>query len=273
MALVRQQRRTLCALTVLLFFQQACIDFRCSPELTDFVQSWPAQRSAAGGGRTRLVRQTYRQATQSSSSSAPPTAADPSAEKRAALLAEIQAAAKRTDRGTAMSAQERRDIRRLLTDLARLNPTARPAEAWDNPPGATLVGEWNLIWSDAPDVARPSDVKVGQRIEIADDGRKTVTNVVDVPLPVLTNVGAVTNLNVITRANPVSSSRVDLRIVGIDAARGSEWPAWLPFLNLFSLLPKNQDGSPFGAFDVLYLDDEFRITRTNSGYFSINQRL
>lgn len=199
-------------------------------------------------------------------------AAAPTEAEAAALKRQVFAEGAALRRGTAMAPEQRAAFRALLERLAALNPTPRPAEAWaDVSVGdrvGSLVGVWDLVWSDAPDVARPGGVKTGQRIAVDATGRRTITNVVEVPLP-----WGTVELGVETLATPLSPTRVDLRIRGIDAKPSASWPWFVPFINLFDLLPKSDEGSPFGSFDVLYLDDSLRVTQTNSGYYTVNQRV
>eukprot|EP00419_Tripos_fusus_P057689 CAMPEP_0172910454 /NCGR_PEP_ID=MMETSP1075-20121228/184676_1 /TAXON_ID=2916 /ORGANISM="Ceratium fusus, Strain PA161109" /LENGTH=161 /DNA_ID=CAMNT_0013768591 /DNA_START=150 /DNA_END=636 /DNA_ORIENTATION=- len=154
-------------------------------------------------------------------------------------------------RGTAMSRDQRAKFVTLLQRLAALNPTPRPAEAWDlsSKDGCgSLVGMWDLVWSDAPDVARPESVKAGQQISVDSRGQRTITNLVQVPLP-----WGTVELGVETLAIPQSPTGVDLRIRGIDAKPAASWPWFVPFINVFDLLPKNEAGSPFGSFEDFIL--------------------
>eukprot|EP00931_Biecheleriopsis_adriatica_P012101 TRINITY_DN113203_c0_g1_i1.p1 TRINITY_DN113203_c0_g1~~TRINITY_DN113203_c0_g1_i1.p1 ORF type:complete len:280 (+),score=18.86 TRINITY_DN113203_c0_g1_i1:23-841(+) len=172
-------------------------------------------------------------------------------------------------RGTSMTAKESGRFRELLLELAALNPTSKPAEAWGTVPGtSSLLGKWELVWSDAPDVARPESVKTEQEIALDGTGRRTITNIVEVPLP-----WGTVELGVETLAMVTSSSEIDLKIRGIDAKKSDSWPWFVPFINIFDLIPKSENGSPFGSFQVLYLDESLRITKTNSGYYAVNKRI
>lgn len=167
-----------------------------------------------------------------------------------------------------MTSEEARAFRQLILELAAMNPTSKPAEAWNTVDTPSLVGNWELVWSDAPDVARPAGVKTEQKIAVDSAGRRTITNIVEVPLP-----WGTVELGVETLATATSSSNIDLKIRGIDAKKSASWPWFVPFLNVFDLIPKSEKGSPFGSFQLLYLDESLRVTKTNSGYYTVNKKL
>ena len=183
----------------------------------------------------------------------------------------------------------------------------RPSSS--SPP--SLIGKWTLVYTDAPDILGLADgdtlarvQRIGQECR---DGGTTIINVIEWVPPVWlgalpTSIGGTGRerilQKVITRAsaNPGAPYRVDLSLRGIEVVLAPDpnhrrrddasWNVPSPSASSSSstkgLLPswlrqrpirlQGPWTAPLGSFDILYLDDEIRIIRTDRGYYSINKR-
>ena len=178
---------------------------------------------------------------------------------------------------------------------------------------STLSGKWTLVYTDAPDITSLDTSKnpfatailgkIGQecnppyiknviewkRPEWATNlpfsGRKSGSVGDDDEPRILQKV--VTSAS----ANPKNPFKVNLKVAGFELMVGDneflegntssdditsriETLGLLP--GLLSLNPIDIKGPlnpPFGQFEILYLDDNFRIIRTYQGYYAINQRI
>jgi hypothetical protein len=86
-------------------------------------------------------------------------------------------------------------------------------------------------------------------------------------------------------STPADNPTVDLKLVGLEISgtNGSMEETNSGLINsllngpaaLFEQNPIKLQGplkGPFGKFDILYLDDEMRITKTYQGYYTVNVR-
>ena len=165
---------------------------------------------------------------------------------------------------------------------------------------STLVGKWTLMYTDAPDItsldggpfATAKLGRIGQECN-----PPSIKNVIEWMRPdwasslpfFASDDGSSRVLQKVccegsaTEQNP---STVDLKLVGLEFLGMKEsdsddgksggfnsvlgGPAALLKRNPVKL--KGPITAPFGKFDILYLDDDMRITKTYQGYIAINIR-
>ena len=174
------------------------------------------------------------------------------------------------------SAKQRREVESLLKDLIALNPNPQPAV------GASLDGDWELIYSDAPDITGLANSgpllalrRVGQQID-ADAG--TIQNVIEYGprswLPGLDLANAredVLQQRVLLSYSVAEDGRrCRLQISGLQLGARQ-----LLGTNLRSTPPLTLKGfveAPFGDFTCLYNDGDVRVVRTLQGYYGVNRR-
>ena len=183
---------------------------------------------------------------------------------REALKEDILQLATATQRGFRASPAQRDEMNRLIYQLADRNPTPNPAYSFllrkSNSTTTTLIGKWTLRYTNAPDI-----LSLDHSIPFATLGRigqecapPYITNVIEWKSTTsLTSQPSILQ-RVVTQAAPVSSSRVQLLAAGVQLG------SWVRLQGPLRL--------PFGHFDLLYLDDTFRIVRTSQGYYAINTR-
>jgi len=195
---------------------------------------------------------------------------------RQALLDAI----KPLDRGFRATSDERKRVAGLITTLASTAP-ALSAEG--------LGGEWELLWSDAPDIVGSSfgtitgagglsspfadAARIGQSIDAA---AGTIANVIEYRPPAWL-ASAAPGLasdrlqQRVLLAYTTSGTRCELTVRGAVVA-----PRMALGVSLLALPPLTLQGDlslPFGSFEVLYNDGELRAVRTKQGYFGVNRRL
>jgi hypothetical protein len=237
--------------------------------------------------------------------------------KRLMLKRELKDLGEQTDRGFRATVEEQNKIRQMIFQLASLNPTPAPAEAYFsttkrelysiNSNVASARGKWTLIFTDAPDITSLKSPfnpvaelgRIGQECE-----PPTITNVIEWKAPdwiqqspfvpdlwkgrsdcgeprILQKV--VTNAS----ASPQVPSKVFLKLSGfkiegppVKEALGASDLSGVIWQNGvvaggLQLFPINLQGTlsaPFGEFEILYLDEEMRITRTGQNYYAVNLR-
>ena len=72
-------------------------------------------------------------------------------------------------------------------------------------------------------------------------------------------------------ASTSDPSTVDLKILGLELeGEGDSGPASILGNNPVKL--QGPLSAPFGKFDILYLDETMRITKTYQGYYAVNLR-
>lgn len=205
-----------------------------------------------------------------------------------------------TDRGFACSDADRLRARDAIDTLARRNPTAAPAAAYYpagtavvDPAIPTLRGKWTLVYTDAPDITSLAATtptarlgRIGQECTSSDDvgggGGGTIKNVIEwrrpawaASLPFAGDDDARVLQQVCcgAAADPATPTEVALTLVGLElrgSGAGGGPGAWLADRGPVEL--RGPLTLPFGRFDVLYLDEEMRITRTDRGYYAVNVR-
>ena len=173
------------------------------------------------------------------------------------------------------SAAQRREVESVLRDLVALNPNPEPAA------GSALDGDWELIYSDAPDIVGLSNAgpllelrRVGQQI---DASAGTIANVIEFGprswLPGLDLVNAredVLQQRVLLSYGVEDGRRCRLKLSGLRLA-----PRQLLGVNLSSAPPLTLKGfveAPFGDFTCLYNDGDVRVVRTVQGFYGVNRR-
>lgn len=202
------------------------------------------------------------------------------------------------DRGFKCTKSERGRVEKLLDELSKVNPTEEPGAAFyeegqsggDDPDqiGAkpSIAGRWRLIYTDAPDIIALGDnqlAELGRIGQECDAVAKTISNVIEWSPPSWLKSGVVAN------SFPFTDDQVEQRIVlRASSDKGSPFRVQL-FVEGFDLVPQKFLGSstppnalrlrgplsgkiPFGAFDVLYLDDTLRAVRTSQGFYAVNIR-
>ncbi len=164
---------------------------------------------------------------------------------------------------------------------------------------STLVGKWTLIYTDAPDItsldggpfATAKLGRIGQECN-----PPSIKNVIEwrrpdwaTSLPFVSDGGSSRVLQKVccegsaTQQNPrvVDLKLVGLELVGIKGSDSGDGKSG-GFNSILggpaALLERNPvklEGpltAPFGKFEILYLDDDMRITKTYQGYSTINIR-
>lgn len=235
--------------------------------------------------------------------------------KRLNLKRELIIWGEQTDRGFRASLEEQNKIRQMIFQLAALNPTPSPAEAYFSTTrrevnstasrAASIKGKWTLVFTDAPDI---TSLKSPLN-PLADLGRigqecdpPTITNVIEWKAPVWVQMSPfVPDLwkgrgdtgeprilqKVVTKATASSQapSKVFLKLAGLkvegppvkDSLDSKEFSEVISQIGILAgglqLFPVNLQGplsAPFGEFELLYLDEEMRITRTGQNFFTVN---
>ena len=160
---------------------------------------------------------------------------------------------------------------------------------------STLAGKWTLIYTDAPDI---TSLDIEGPFSTAKLGRigqecnpPTIKNVIEWTRPdwpsflpfsgkessrVLQKVCCE---GTASKDNPLA---VDLKLVGLEISGEdgaaddninpfrSNGPATLLEKNPVNL--KGPLSAPFGKFEIIYLDDDMRITKTYQGFYAVNIR-
>lgn len=169
----------------------------------------------------------------------------------------------------------------------------------NTPAAPSLAGKWTLIYTDAPDItsletATPT-AKLGRIGQECDPLTKSIKNVIEwrrpqwaAALPFSGSDGSRILQKVCTkaRASPMKPLEVDLEIAGIElgvpaSGGGGTGDLWQDIQNdglavaLLQARPVRLEGpltAYFGRQTILYLDEDFRIIRTNQGYVAANVR-
>jgi hypothetical protein len=238
--------------------------------------------------------------------SATTTVVDPEGKK---IKQEFLELADRTNRGFQASNMDRKRARELIYDLARYNPSKEPASPYyskemgeSNSSSATLAGKWTLVYTDAPDITgldtsrNPlSTAKLGR---IGQECKPPyIKNVIEyrrpdwaANLPFSGTEDSRVLQKIVTSgsATPDKPFLVELKAVGLEleAGEGKDESDTSDFVSLIQKkgLPagllmtnpvdlKGPLTAPFGRFEILYLDDEFRVIQTYQNYLAANRRI
>lgn len=175
----------------------------------------------------------------------------------------------------------------------------------DSSSNSSISGKWTLIYTDAPDITgldtsrNPfSTAKLG-RIgqECSPPYIKNVIEWVrpdwakDLPFSGSDESRILQKVVTSGSATPAQPTFVDLKIAGLELSSGGNveetgaddgtnlvetiqnkgLPAGLLSVNPVDL--KGPLNPPFGRFEILYLDEEFRAIRTSTNYLAVNRRI
>lgn len=168
----------------------------------------------------------------------------------------------------------------------------------------TLTGKWTLVYTDAPDITSLGNSNVWAKLgRIGQDctSPPLIKNVIEWKRP-----GWTSNLpfsgttesrilqKVVTRgsAQPLSPTSVELSVAGlaldtgatVDDNNNSKSRNFLDSIQKEGLVVgilQSRGGidvsgpwnPPFGSFEILYLDDNFRITKTSQNFLAVNTRV
>ena len=182
-------------------------------------------------------------------------------------------------RGFDATADQRKELAHRLDDLAACNPQPTPT-------AAGLSGDWELIYTDAPDILgltgpfdgalSPAKLdRIGQRI---DEASGTIENVIEytpaawVPLDALVRLGAADDRlqQRVLLEYEYDGPRCTAKLAGVSLRARR-----LLGVSLESASPLTLKGPltlPFGNFEVLYNDGSLRAVRTQQGYWGVNRR-
>ena len=212
-----------------------------------------------------------------------------------------------TNRGFTASPSERKQARELIYDLANYNPTTEPARPFynatatsfdtDSADSPTLAGKWTLVYTDAPDI---TSLDRGGPLATAKLGRigqecspPYIKNVIEWKRPDWAGALPFSGTDesrvlqkVVTEASasPEKPLIVNLKLAGIEivGAGGSNSDSLEESIQQdglpaawFQKNPLELKGpltAPFGQFEVLYLDDQFRIIKTGQNFVAVNVR-
>jgi len=224
----------------------------------------------------------------------------------AGLIAELKQIASSTARGFRASPSERAQVKVIVDELSKVSACLEPAAAYyekgasrateptydgDEP---SLLGRWKLIYSDAPDIVGLEAqggpfAELGRIGQECDGEESTIANVISwAPSKFLREGGALGLLG-----QTLSSDELEQRVVLKAKASPTEPRRVQLFVEGFDLDPLRVLGRqgglggggplrlrgplsgrvPFGAFDVMYLDEDLRVVKTvGTGYLAINVR-
>eukprot|EP00573_Skeletonema_grethae_P008491 CAMPEP_0201698728 /NCGR_PEP_ID=MMETSP0578-20130828/20552_1 /ASSEMBLY_ACC=CAM_ASM_000663 /TAXON_ID=267565 /ORGANISM="Skeletonema grethea, Strain CCMP 1804" /LENGTH=217 /DNA_ID=CAMNT_0048185337 /DNA_START=84 /DNA_END=733 /DNA_ORIENTATION=+ len=211
------------------------------------------------------------------------------------LKDDIVALASSTSRGFSASRKDRDEAKNIINQLSKLSPTEEPAAAYYSTSSdaqavsedvvPSLAGKWTLIYTDAPDITSldaPLSIQKLGRIG-QECNPPLIKNVIEWKRPTWASALPFSGdeesrilQKVVTEGSstPTDNPTVDLKLVGLEIS-GSNGSTEETNSGLMKLLngpaaffeqnPINLQGplkGPFGKFDILYLDDEMRITKT-----------
>jgi len=188
------------------------------------------------------------------------------------LKARLLAAAAASGRGFETSEAQKAEVLRLIRELVASSPPP--------PDRADVDGDWELLWTDAPDILglRGGPVanlrRIGQQI---DTSAGTIENVIEYEParwnPLVAPLGAqddrVQQRVLLTFVS--SGQRYELRLAG--TAFRFETLLGVKLGALRRLEFKGPFDVPFGSFDLLYNDGSLRIVRTLQGFYSLNRKM
>lgn len=220
------------------------------------------------------------------------------------LKDDLIALAAKTRRGFSASKKDRDEARRIIYDLSKLSPSVEPAASYYETTkaneGFSVAGQWTLIYTDAPDIttldAGPfSTAKLGRIGQ--DCSPPYIKNVIEwrkpdwaasFPFSGSESSRVLQKVCCEASASPEKPKSVDLKLVGLEIqgtyddegeerndGRGLGDTLRKGPASFFKENPVNLRGpltAPFGKFDILYLDNDMRITKTYQGYFAVNIR-
>ena len=222
------------------------------------------------------------------------------------LKAELLALAESTRRGFSASKLEKEQVKRIINKLSLYSPNNEPAAAYYSNNNnditersrSTIAGKWTLVYSDAPDITSLDNPPLPFLLPTAKLGRigqecnpPSIKNVIEWQrpnwvsfLPPFSNIVVGDESSRIIQkvclegsATPDQPTVVNLKVVGLElmgisssSGSGGGGPAAYLESNPITLQGGPLSALQFGKFDILYLDDTMRITKTFQGYFAVN---
>lgn len=228
------------------------------------------------------------------------------------LKSELMDLADRTKRGFNASGADKRKAKEIVESLQRLQTIPDPARSYYDPSATSSItadyetintsisGKWTLIYTDAPDITgldtsrNPfSTAKLG-RIgqECSPPYIKNVIEWVrpdwakDLPFSGSDDSRILQKVVTSGSAAPSKPTFVDLKVAGLELIAGESdgdssnvvetiqnqgLAAGILSINPVDL--KGPLNPPFGRFEILYLDEEFRAIRTSQNFLAVNRRI
>ena len=201
------------------------------------------------------------------------------------------------------SRSDRDEAKRIISNLSKYSPSDEPARAYfkasDASDRSTLAGKWTLVYTDAPDITSLD----GGRLATAKLGRigqecspPSIKNVIEwlrpdwassLPFSGGESSRILQKVCLEGSATEDNPKMVDLKLVGFELSGmngsddivGGDNSGLNTFFNgpaaLLESNPVKLQGpltAPFGKFEILYLDDYMRFSKTFQGYFAVNIR-
>lgn len=222
------------------------------------------------------------------------------------LKDDLIALADKTSRGFSASTSDRNIAKTIINNLAKYSPSDEPAAAYytnnlNEANRSTLAGKWTLIYTDAPDITSLeggpfSTAKLGRIGQECNP--PSIKNVIEWTRPEWASslpFSGGESSRVLQKvccegsATKDKPTQVDLKIAGLelsgvnnnddDGGSGDDAGIGGSLFNgpagFFESNPVKLQGpltAPFGKFEILYLDDGMRITKTYQGYYAVNVR-
>jgi hypothetical protein len=185
-----------------------------------------------------------------------------------------------TNRGFGASQKERRNVEKVIKDLVALAVDADIQTALQsyndssNSENSLLRGKWTLVYTDAPDILTldsRSPISLSEMGRIGQDctNPPILQNVIEwkkpgwIPDNDALPARVLQKVTCRGKASSQKKNKVDLNILGARLVNPDTDQ---------ELVSENPIGLPFGAFTLLYIDSELRITRTNQNYYAVNTR-
>jgi hypothetical protein len=218
--------------------------------------------------------------------------------------------ADRTKRGFFASSADRKRASGIIDDLARYNPTREPASPYyslkqepSSSSSSTIAGKWTLVYTDAPDITGlDTSRNPFSTAELGRIGQECsppyIKNVIEwsrpkwaenLPLSGTSESRVLQKVVTSGSASAENPLKVDLKIIGLELRAGGNseddidagdfqkliqkqgLPAGLLRTNPVEL--KGPLTAPFGQFQILYLDEDMRVTKTFQNHLAVNTRI
>mmetsp|Transcript_64690 Transcript_64690/g.145935 ORF Transcript_64690/g.145935 Transcript_64690/m.145935 type:complete len:253 (+) Transcript_64690:118-876(+) len=208
--------------------------------------------------------------------------------KALSLVEELTELGAQTDRGFRAGASDRKRAKLIAEELKGVCPCSEPASAFyaagvPSPPGeSSLLGRWKLIYTDAPDITG-LEAQGGPFAQLGRIGQEcsgessTIANVITwrpagwIRDGLSSTRDDIVEQRVVLRAasKPSAPRRVELFVEGLDIFPKTVLGRAFDPVEVRGPLSGQ---IPFGAFEIIYLDDTFRVVRTGQGCLAVNAR-
>ena len=229
------------------------------------------------------------------------------------LKAELLTIAGKTNRGFRASRNEQSRIKEIIFQLRSLNPTVEPASSYYEGAASsvasdnnTLAGKWTLLYTDAPDITSLDTSQLPfSTAQLGRIGQECsppyIKNVIEwkrpdwarnLPFTGSDDSGILQKVVTSATASPDMPRIVNLKVAGLEllsagrssssstSSMGADLPSRIRedgiIGGLLGANPVDLKGPwnpPFGQFEILYLDKEFRIIKTYQNYLAVNRRI